>query len=120
MDKCDLYPERQSKIFKEIKEKFLNERSTDYLKCLNEVIDDVSTTPLPDDDASLAAHLTDYRRAVENHLYAEAFSEFIDNSVYFRRYLQIKQLEKTPVTKKNFRMYRVLGKGGFGEVCACQ
>lgn len=26
----------------------------------------------------------------------------------------------TPVTQKTFRMYRVLGKGGFGEVCACQ
>ena len=25
-----------------------------------------------------------------------------------------------PVTKNTFRMYRVLGKGGFGEVCACQ
>ncbi|GIX91573.1 g protein-coupled receptor kinase 2 [Caerostris extrusa] len=25
-----------------------------------------------------------------------------------------------PVTAKTFRMYRVLGKGGFGEVCACQ
>lgn len=25
-----------------------------------------------------------------------------------------------PVTKYTFRMYRVLGKGGFGEVCACQ
>lgn len=24
------------------------------------------------------------------------------------------------VTKNTFRMYRVLGKGGFGEVCACQ
>lgn len=24
------------------------------------------------------------------------------------------------VTYKTFRMYRVLGKGGFGEVCACQ
>ncbi len=24
------------------------------------------------------------------------------------------------VTKDTFRMYRVLGKGGFGEVCACQ
>lgn len=24
------------------------------------------------------------------------------------------------MTKKTFRMYRVLGKGGFGEVCACQ
>ncbi len=25
-----------------------------------------------------------------------------------------------PITKNTFRMYRVLGKGGFGEVCACQ
>lgn len=24
------------------------------------------------------------------------------------------------MTKYTFRMYRVLGKGGFGEVCACQ
>lgn len=27
---------------------------------------------------------------------------------------------RIPITKKTFRMYRVLGKGGFGEVCACQ
>lgn len=27
---------------------------------------------------------------------------------------------RLPVTAKTFRMYRVLGKGGFGEVCACQ
>ncbi|XP_023620497.1 G protein-coupled receptor kinase 5 isoform X6 [Myotis lucifugus] len=25
-----------------------------------------------------------------------------------------------PITKNTFRQYRVLGKGGFGEVCACQ
>jgi len=40
--------------------------------------------------------------------------------MYFHRYLQWKYLEKLPVTSKAFRMYRVLGKGGFGEVCACQ
>ena len=27
---------------------------------------------------------------------------------------------RQPVTKNTFRQYRVLGKGGFGEVCACQ
>ncbi|NXR87063.1 GRK5 kinase, partial [Hypocryptadius cinnamomeus] len=27
---------------------------------------------------------------------------------------------RQPVTKHTFRHYRVLGKGGFGEVCACQ
>lgn len=41
-------------------------------------------------------------------------------SMYFHRYLQWKYLERQPVTYKTFRMYRVLGKGGFGEVCACQ
>ncbi|BHF63964.1 G protein-coupled receptor kinase 6 [Sparganum proliferum] len=41
-------------------------------------------------------------------------------SIYFQRYLQWKWLERRPVTKDTFRMYRVLGKGGFGEVCACQ
>ncbi|CDS42043.1 G protein coupled receptor kinase 6 [Echinococcus multilocularis] len=40
--------------------------------------------------------------------------------MYFDRYLQWKWLEMQPVTKGTFRMYRVLGKGGFGEVCACQ
>ncbi len=32
------------------------------------------------------------------------------------RYLQWKALERDRVTYKTFRMYRVLGKGGFGEV----
>ncbi|RMC14401.1 hypothetical protein DUI87_09497 [Hirundo rustica rustica] len=42
----------------------------------------------------------------------EAYQE----SVYFSRFLQWKWLEKQPVTKHTFRHYRVLGKGGFGEV----
>lgn len=37
-------------------------------------------------------------------------SELYDNFFFFRQ----------TVTYKTFRMYRVLGKGGFGEVCACQ
>eukprot|EP00093_Oithona_nana_P002543 02543.XXX_34655_29217_1 [CDS] Oithona nana genome sequencing. len=49
----------------------------------------------------------------------EPFKEFL-SSMYFHRYLQWKWLERQPVTYKTFRMYRVLGKGGFGEVCACQ
>ena len=32
----------------------------------------------------------------------------------------MENVELRPVTAKTFRMYRVLGKGGFGEVCACQ
>ncbi|KAG8441205.1 hypothetical protein GDO86_006812 [Hymenochirus boettgeri] len=47
------------------------------------------------------------------------FREYQD-SMYFDRFLQWKSLERLQVTKDTFRQYRVLGKGGFGEVCACQ
>lgn len=56
---------------------------------------------------------------VKQYLSREPFEEFC-KSKYFHRYLQWKRLERAQVTYKTFRMYRVLGKGGFGEVCACQ
>lgn len=58
-------------------------------------------------------------QAVKSCLAGEPFRDFVC-SMYFHRYLQWKWLESQPVTYKTFRMYRVLGKGGFGEVCACQ
>jgi len=58
-------------------------------------------------------------KLVREFLSEEPFREF-RKSMYFDRYLQWKYLERHPVTYKTFRMYRVLGKGGFGEVCACQ
>lgn len=81
--------------------------------------------------------------AVKSFLAGEPFCEF-ESSMYFHRfvifslvlsringvllmstrllyrYLQWKWLEAQQITYKTFRMYRVLGKGGFGEVCACQ
>lgn len=57
--------------------------------------------------------------AVKSCLAGQPFCDF-QSSIYFHRYLQWKWLEAQPVTYKTFRMYRVLGKGGFGEVCACQ
>jgi len=62
---------------------------------------------------------TEALKAIKSYLSGEPFKEFID-SIYFSRYLQWKWLERQPVTKSTFRQYRVLGKGGFGEVCACQ
>ncbi|XP_018336919.1 G protein-coupled receptor kinase 2 isoform X2 [Agrilus planipennis] len=58
-------------------------------------------------------------QVVKTFLAVEPFKDFT-KSMYFHRYLQWKWLEAQPVTYKTFRMYRVLGKGGFGEVCACQ
>uniref|UniRef100_A0A452DRR4 G protein-coupled receptor kinase n=1 Tax=Capra hircus TaxID=9925 RepID=A0A452DRR4_CAPHI len=61
----------------------------------------------------------DPARSVHDYLRGEPFHEYLD-SMYFDRFLQWKWLERQPVTKNTFRQYRVLGKGGFGEVCACQ
>uniref|UniRef100_G3R7J9 G protein-coupled receptor kinase n=1 Tax=Gorilla gorilla gorilla TaxID=9595 RepID=G3R7J9_GORGO len=58
-------------------------------------------------------------QSVHEYLRGEPFHEYLD-SMYFDRFLQWKWLERQPVTKNTFRQYRVLGKGGFGEVCACQ
>ncbi|XP_027442895.1 G protein-coupled receptor kinase 5 isoform X7 [Zalophus californianus] len=58
-------------------------------------------------------------QSVHDYLKGEPFHEYLD-SMYFDRFLQWKWLERQPVTKNTFRQYRVLGKGGFGEVCACQ
>lgn len=71
-------------------------------------------------DAPKARDLfTECTKTVKSFLAGSPFKEF-ENSMYFQRYLQWKFLESQPVTHKTFRMYRVLGKGGFGEVCACQ
>lgn len=59
------------------------------------------------------------RQSVREFLSGQPFIEYIDSRHYWR-YLQWKYLEKTPVTKNSFRVYRVLGKGGFGLVHACQ
>lgn len=53
------------------------------------------------------------------HLEKEALDGF-KNSMYFLRYVQFKWLESQPVDEEWFMEFRVLGKGGFGEVFACQ
>uniref|UniRef100_A0A8C6P3J0 G protein-coupled receptor kinase n=1 Tax=Nothobranchius furzeri TaxID=105023 RepID=A0A8C6P3J0_NOTFU len=58
-------------------------------------------------------------RAAHEYLSGAPFADY-QNSMYFDRFLQWKMLERQPITKDTFRQYRVLGKGGFGEVCACQ
>ncbi|XP_048474406.1 G protein-coupled receptor kinase 5-like isoform X1 [Rhincodon typus] len=58
-------------------------------------------------------------RVSHQFLSGSPFSEF-QESMYFDRFLQWKWLERQAVTRDTFRQYRVLGKGGFGEVCACQ
>ncbi|KAJ3614460.1 hypothetical protein NHX12_018032, partial [Muraenolepis orangiensis] len=61
----------------------------------------------------------DFTKIVREYLSGAPFSSY-QETMYFSRFLQWKWLERQPVTKNTFRHYRVLGKGGFGEVCACQ
>ncbi|XP_008300817.1 rhodopsin kinase GRK1b [Stegastes partitus] len=53
------------------------------------------------------------------HLEKKALDGF-KNSMYFLRFVQFKWLESQPVDEEWFMDFRVLGKGGFGEVYACQ
>ncbi|KAL4659907.1 rhodopsin kinase-like [Arapaima gigas] len=53
------------------------------------------------------------------HLEATALQGFKE-SMFFLRYVQFKWLEGQSVTEEWFMDFRVLGKGGFGEVHACQ
>ncbi|KAK0135953.1 Rhodopsin kinase [Merluccius polli] len=50
----------------------------------------------------------------------EAPYTFFLESMYLRRFLQWKWLEMQPMDEDWFLDFRVLGKGGFGEVSACQ
>lgn len=53
------------------------------------------------------------------HLSQTPFQEYL-GTLYFQRFLQWKWLEAQPMGEDWFLDFRVLGKGGFGEVSACQ
>ncbi|XP_070706381.1 G protein-coupled receptor kinase 5 [Pempheris klunzingeri] len=59
------------------------------------------------------------REDLHKYLSGEPFLQYQD-SMFFDRFLQWKTLERQPITKHMFRQYRLLGKGGFGEVWAFQ
>lgn len=53
------------------------------------------------------------------HLSQTPFQEYL-GTLYFQRFLQWKWLEAQPMGEDWFLDFRILGKGGFGEVSACQ
>uniref|UniRef100_A0A915EUQ6 G protein-coupled receptor kinase n=1 Tax=Ditylenchus dipsaci TaxID=166011 RepID=A0A915EUQ6_9BILA len=100
------YQQPQGKLVPVLRRKVIND-------CIK-TADDATHTEEPSSDIFAEAY-----KQIRANLAAEPFKEFLE-SMYFHRYLQWKWLEKRPVDKHTFRLYRVLGKGGFGEVCACQ
>lgn len=102
----------------DIIDKYFSPSSSHYVDVLNEDTISKCNNRLKEDPKARDVFPM-ATRAVKHFLSGEPFKEF-ENSMYFLRYLQWKFLEAQPVTHKTFRMYRVLGKGGFGEVCACQ
>ncbi|KAM8784796.1 rhodopsin kinase GRK1 [Rhynchonycteris naso] len=58
-------------------------------------------------------------QATLDHLGQAPFQEYL-GSLYLQRFLQWKWLEAQPIGEDWFLDFRVLGKGGFGEVSACQ
>ncbi|TRY88140.1 hypothetical protein DNTS_029448 [Danionella cerebrum] len=63
--------------------------------------------------------ISNCKNALHEYLSGAPFLMY-QKSMYFDRFLQWKMVERRPVSRDTFREYRVLGKGGFGEVCACQ
>ncbi|XP_015793353.1 G protein-coupled receptor kinase 2 isoform X2 [Tetranychus urticae] len=110
------WDEDRSSVAKEIADKYLNCESNQFVDVVKEESRNKCKQNL---DLASKDLFLDSALDVKLFLSTNPFKEF-EGSMFFHRYLQWKWLEKLPVTKDTFRMYRVLGKGGFGEVCACQ
>ncbi|XP_078087437.1 G protein-coupled receptor kinase 6-like isoform X2 [Mustelus asterias] len=97
--------------------KFLNPKSPDYIAEIPNNLRSHCSQELQ--NGACKELFTECDKLVHDFLSVAPFADYLD-SPYFNRFLQWKFLERQPVTKHSFRQYRVLGKGGFGEVCACQ
>ncbi|CAH2275232.1 G -coupled receptor kinase 5-like [Pelobates cultripes] len=109
--------EKRKEAGEEIIKRFFTSESPDYVPEITDAQMEESTenfekNPSKDIFTKCLSHLHEFLRG-------SPFREYQD-SMYFDRFLQWKSLERLTVTKDTFRQYRVLGKGGFGEVCACQ
>ncbi|KAM9368677.1 LOW QUALITY PROTEIN: G protein-coupled receptor kinase 5-like [Phaethornis superciliosus] len=109
--------EKRKEMGEEIIRQFLQQESPDFLPEVGQphasrFLQDLQQGPCKDLFSSCLQLLHEY-------LSREPFADYRD-SMYFDRFLQWKYLERQSVTKDTFRQYRILGKGGFGEVCACQ
>ncbi|XP_065440711.1 U6 snRNA-associated Sm-like protein LSm1 isoform X9 [Chrysemys picta bellii] len=109
--------ERRKEMGDEIIRRFFKSESSDYMPeisqaLMNQCMENLQKSACKDLFSSCLHPMHEY-------LSGAPFADYRD-SMYFDRFLQWKYLERQSVTKDTFRQYRILGKGGFGEVCACQ
>ncbi|XP_012860546.1 rhodopsin kinase GRK1 [Echinops telfairi] len=95
------YLEPQAKLFCS----FLDEGTVAKVKDVHAALEDGLFQPL--------------LQATLGYLSQAPFREYLE-SLYFLRFLQWKWLEAQPMGEDWFLDFRILGKGGFGEVSACQ
>ncbi|XP_071506475.1 G protein-coupled receptor kinase 5-like [Diadema antillarum] len=109
--------DERSRLSHELYHKYISHESLQRLQ----MVDGEAVTNCQDalQDSPGTDLFDEIRLVVREYLKGKPFTEY-QESIYFSRFLQWKWLERQPVTKNTFRQYRVLGKGGFGEVCACQ
>ncbi|KAL7848259.1 hypothetical protein AOLI_G00229770 [Acnodon oligacanthus] len=108
--------EKQKNFGNEIIEKYLNPKSPQFVQEIPESCQETCLQKLQhiyNSDFSYCCNI------VHDYLSGDPFKDY-QNSMYFDRFLQWKMVERKPITRDAFREYRILGKGGFGEVCACQ
>ncbi|XP_008331582.1 G protein-coupled receptor kinase 6 [Cynoglossus semilaevis] len=103
----------------EVVQKFFNPQSCDHVSELDAALRDQCSEKLQQEKGACKELFKDCTKLIHDYLSVAPFADYLD-SMFFNRFLQWKWLERQPVTKNTFRQYRVLGKGGFGEVCACQ
>ncbi|XP_032833718.1 rhodopsin kinase GRK7-like [Petromyzon marinus] len=83
------------------------------------VSESLAATAGSSDAAEREAAIALAKREMRTFLSGAPFRGFL-GSAFYEKFLQWKVLERKPMTDKNFYEFRMLGKGGFGEVCAMQ
>ncbi|XP_069753446.1 rhodopsin kinase grk7-a-like [Narcine bancroftii] len=108
--------EEKENLRQNIVANFLKPDSKNYLSFLSqEQIDKCKIAAEKESEELLA--LADSKAKM--FLKGQPFQDFL-NSPFFDKFLQWKIFERQSITEKYFYQFRVLGKGGFGEVCAIQ
>ncbi|XP_078061841.1 rhodopsin kinase grk7a isoform X1 [Mustelus asterias] len=106
----------KDKLQQNIVTNFLKADSKNYLSFLSQELADKCKDAAEKDVEELLALA---QSETKTFLLGRPFQDF-QNSPFFSKFLQWKTFERQPITEKYFYQFRVLGKGGFGEVCAIQ